>query len=129
MDIPINPNCSMYYFWQTSYGRSLAGEGAWTTYWVHSDVKDDPDNYNRHMKWKYEANKVPITTSKDTLELLASLENVPVDDKKLTVSTITPNLRTRMKIKRFQRRMLKAWKIAVVKKIMKRNKKIKKKTL
>ena len=171
-DIPINPNCSMYYFWETDYGRSLSGGSAWSTYWVHSDVKDDPTDYNTHMKWKYDGPAVPKTTSKDTLLLLD--EVIPITTlaifdgwKRMTKgpkipSNVTKNLvrdllsgepglasvavfsswkyfahpskvpntlRERMKSKRFLRTVLKAWKLWIVKRLLRKEKKLKKKSV
>ena len=163
---PVNPNCSMYHMWETDYGRSLGGGSAWTTYWVHSDVTDDPWDYNRHMVWKYEGPVVPKTTSKDTLEILeapVALTNRGVFNawKSITFAKALPRdvteniqngllsgdtrsaafavfsswkymvhpgkvpntLRQRMKNKRFLRTLVKAWKLYVVKKTLKREKK------
>lgn len=119
------PPCDMYYLWETDYGRSLGGDTNWTAYWVHPDLKEgDPCMFNREMRWMYNGKVPKRPTRKDTEQLIQQLGEIKLSVSTRSVFTawkqlhhrpVRPqNLRTRMKVRLFLRKVVKAWKLVTV---------------
>lgn len=120
------PDCDIYYLWDTDYGRSLGGDTNWTSYWVCKDFKDGGEcSFSREMRWMYTGKVPKKPTRRDTEQLIQQMGEITISVSARSVfeawkklsrpRPLRPqNLRTRMKVRLFLRKIVKAWKLVTV---------------